>query len=488
MGRNDMKVLDWQDLILDPGILREPVSDGNRIVLWLPGDRDGAFQQWERIGSVARAEVTEDQGLCAMAATLVPARQRIKGALGKLLGRLHEAKGNRALVLPNGQSAEQAGERATDLLLVWSEDDAESLDEARIQSRWPEARRHQRLGPRLFLVGGLGTKNAPTAPVPPPPQPPADASPRQFAEQLLAAARNNGDRAKEVTALTDLAVIILSEGDHRAAITLFEQALPLARQLGDAAKESDIMGNLGMALLYVQQPGRARQLFEHTLAHARSTADPLAEKVALERLGLAASSVGDSHRALSHYEQALVLARQVGDRHQEANLLWFQGIQLAELGQRDAAIDTAQKAVTLFTTLGKPQASWYGAYLQKYRMGLYDTWPAPEAAGVAAGPQAFLGGSLVAGVMAGPPKGASTTPRSTNGPGLLRMALSATKSMAQFAGSGFKTTSPEVQRQRIQTCASCEHHTGLRCKICGCFTAAKSRLLHESCPIGKWPA
>ena len=97
------------------------------------------------------------------------------------------------------------------------------------------------------------------------------------------------------------------------------------------------------------------------------------------------------------------LARQVGDKQQEANLLWFQGIQLAELGQRDAAIARAQDAIALFTKLGKPQASWYGAYLQKYRMGLYDTWPAPAAAGVAAGPQAYLGGSLVAGVMAGPP-------------------------------------------------------------------------------------
>jgi hypothetical protein len=30
--------------------------------------------------------------------------------------------------------------------------------------------------------------------------------------------------------------------------------------------------------------------------------------------------------------------------------------------------------------------------------------------------------------------------------------------------------------------------SGLRCKICGCFTAAKSKFLQESCPIGKWPA
>ena len=50
---------------------------------------------------------------------------------------------------------------------------------------------------------------------------------------------------------------------------------------------------------------------------------------------------------------------------------------------------------------------------------------------------------------------------------MLRMAMSATKAMANFVGSGFKTTSVETQKQRLQVCAVCEHHTGLRCKICG---------------------
>ena len=68
------------------------------------------------------------------------------------------------------------------------------------------------------------------------------------------------------------------------------------------------------------------------------------------------------------------------------------------------------------------------------------------------------------------------------------MAMSATKAMASFVGSGFKTTPAEIQRKRLETCAACEHHTGLRCKICGCFTNVKSRMLHEDCPIGKWPA
>ena len=285
-------------------------------------------------------------------------------------------------MLPGGGSVEQSGERSVDCLLVWTEDPAEVLDEERVRSRWPEARRHRRLGPRLFLVDGVAARagavnGAAAVSAPAPESPTQDETPRQQAEQVLAAARQGGDRAREVTALTDLGIVILSEGNARGAIAVFEEALTLARQLGDVDRESDIMGNLGMALLYVQQPVRARQLFEHDLAHARATGDILAEKLAMERMGLAASILGDPRGAVDWFEKALELARRVGDQHQQANLLWLQAIQLAELDQRDAAIARGQDAIALFTKLGKPQASWYGAYLQKYRMGLFDTWPTP---------------------------------------------------------------------------------------------------------------
>jgi tetratricopeptide (TPR) repeat protein len=483
-----MNLPNWSEFTLESGILREPASDGSRIVVWMPGAREGTFQYWERIGSVARAEVTADQGLCATAAISIPARQRLKGFLGQFLGRLREAKGSRGFVLPNGAAAEQCGERASDLMLVWAQDESAPLDEARLRARWPEGRRFRKLGPNLFLVDGLSAPKAGGESAPDPPLPAPDISPRRHAEELLAAARRGGDRTREAAAMTDLGIILLSEGDPRGAIAVFEQALALNQQLGDRAWESDILGNLGLALLHIQQPLRARQHFEHELAYARSTGDRFAEKVALERLGLAEASLGDPARALASFEHALAMARELGDRQQEANLLWLQGIQLAELNQREPAIAKAQEAVALFGKLGKPQAGWYGAYLQKYRMGLSETWPALSApgpgAGAHSGPQAYLGGSLVASAVASQ----SGPAQSATGPGLLRMALSATKAMAQFAGSGFKTSPPEVQRQRLKVCSTCEHHTGLRCKICGCFTGAKSRMLHEACPIGKWPA
>jgi hypothetical protein len=72
-------------------------------------------------------------------------------------------------------------------------------------------------------------------------------------------------------------------------------------------------------------------------------------------------------------------------------------------------------------------------------------------------------------------------------PGLLRMAFSSAKAIAQFLGSGFKTVSRTAYAKRLDTCGACEHHTGVRCRVCGCFTNVKASMLHEECPIGKWP-
>lgn len=77
-------------------------------------------------------------------------------------------------------------------------------------------------------------------------------------------------------------------------------------------------------------------------------------------------------------------------------------------------------------------------------------------------------------------------------PNLKDMAKSVTKSMANWAGSGFKIAPKEVFDQRLNECKACPHwnsealaNTG-RCKICGCSTVAKLRLATEKCPIGKW--
>jgi len=485
-----MNLPDWRAISFDQGILADPTPDQSRIVLWVSGERDASFQHWERIVNVMRGEIWSEQGLCATAATVVPARQRLRSGFGQLFHGLRRSNKNRDFSLPDGSTSEQCGERRTDVLLVWSLDPQIAIDLARIQSAWPQASRCQRMGQNLFLVSGVqgraGRGSEPVGSQPGGVQTQPAGSPREQAEVLVAAARQSGDRPQEATALADLGVTQLSEGNAAGAIASLEAALAIARELGDQEREYDIVGNLGLALLGVGQPARARQIFEQGLGYVRSRSDHLGEKTAMERLGLAHWHLREYSIALSCFEQALSLARLVGDRMQAGNLLWYLSIQHAEMGQRDLAIARAEESIALFKAMGRPQAAWYGSNLQKYRMGLYEETAAASSSGVSVSPQSYLGGAIVASVMPGQQQSQATS-QPNSGPGLLRMAMSATKAMATFVGSGMKTAPAELQQKRIQTCGTCEHHTGMRCKVCGCFTHVKSKLLHEDCPIGKWP-
>ena len=241
-----MRTPDWGNLVLGDGILREPAHEGNRMVFWLPASRDREFQYWERIGTVPRSEIKVEHGVCTTPATSVRARQRLGGGLlGRLARKLTGTGGDESWTLPNGQPAEKCGERKTDLLLVWPENESMALDEESVRTHWPGLTRFQPIGNRLFLVAGA-------APMPAKgqsPQGPAGISgteeldrPVALAEQLLEAARQGGDRAKEAAALIDLGIVTMNEGDLKRAVTHLEKALELSRQLGDKAHEQCPIG------------------------------------------------------------------------------------------------------------------------------------------------------------------------------------------------------------------------------------------------------
>jgi tetratricopeptide (TPR) repeat protein len=467
---------------LNKGVLVEPIHDTERIALWVPGAREGGFQTWERIGSVSRAEILVEQGLCATAANAIRARQRIQGLLGKIL-QTFRGKSEPSWLLPNGQSAEQEGQRQTDVMLVWPEDPANPVDEARIKTRWPQSTRVQALAGNLFVVFGVTPPSASLEPMQLSP-----ANPREAAQQLLTAADKSSDLGKKATALTDLGVAHLREGDFVRAAALLEQALTLARQLQDRTRERDVLGNLGLAVAGTQ-PQRAFELFEQELALAKEAGDRFGEKNALNNLGLYHASFRDPRRAYPYFEQAANLARAVGDPTHEADMLWQMAILHAELGERDQLLSKAQAAIDLLASLRRPQAQTLREHLQKYlaaegQRGLGGI----PAAGAVGGAAAFGSGAVIAGGWASQvnPWSAPGSPP-TSGPGLLRMAVSVTKSMARFLGSGLKRVAPDVHQKRLRTCATCEHHTGVRCRVCGCFTNVKAWLPHEDCPISKWP-
>ena len=70
-----MKVPDWRHLGLREAVLAEAVEQDNRLVLWVPGLGERRFQHWERIGTVPRAAITVERGLCVAPTTASTGRR-----------------------------------------------------------------------------------------------------------------------------------------------------------------------------------------------------------------------------------------------------------------------------------------------------------------------------------------------------------------------------------------------------------------------------
>lgn len=58
--------------------------------------------------------------------------------------------------------------------------------------------------------------------------------------------------------------------------------------------------------------------------------------------------------------------------------------------------------------------------------------------------------------------------------------------LVAWVGKGMPITQPEELTKRQDTCNTCEHFTGSKCKLCGCFAEIKMRMASEKCPVGKW--
>ncbi len=470
-------------LIVDGNVLLEPASEG-RVVLWLPCERGGGFQNWERVATVAGAAVDSAEGLGSIPVMSVNVRQRLGGAFGKLFQKLTGGASDRVWTLPNGQSGEQNGKKRSDRRLVWSEDEGAPLDEGKIKARWPQSREWRSIGKNLFVIGGVEVERPSTeasaeggAALPP------HESPRALAEGALRVAREANDNRRVVSAMSDLGLAHLYAGDPQTAAGTLEATIAEARRLGDRTLEIDATGNFAQALLTLGHFDRAQEVIGPVLEHARLTGDRYSEKLALDRLGQALVGLGDHSTALAHLDKAWVLASELGDVRHEADLLWKAGIEHAELGHRDQAIAYAAAAVDRLQRIGNPTVGWYAHHLANYQSG--QGFPKLNPAG-AGGADSQFGGSID--VSTAISTAAQQSTAASSGPGLLRMALTATKSMAAFIGGGFKTATGDAYRARLAVCSTCEHHTGVRCRVCGCITAAKARLLHERCPTGRWPA
>ncbi len=203
--------MDQPDLrTLSPGILQEPIADGDQVIIWLPETGSGQSGYWERIATVPRVKTEHDTTLSYLQATSIRARTLHPWA--KLWRGIRPGSKGQTWTLPNGQSAEQIGSRRNDVVLAWAQDGSPPLDEAGLKSHWPQSETVEKIGDNLFLIRGVESPTpetasepaaqltAPESPSPPSPLPPRARGEDEEAEQALSAARQSGDKLRIVHA------------------------------------------------------------------------------------------------------------------------------------------------------------------------------------------------------------------------------------------------------------------------------------------------
>ncbi len=213
-----MTKFDWPTMALLKGVLREPTPDESRIILWRRGRTEPGYQYWERIANVPGAEILEQQGVCFTPATSMPARQKLKGLLGKLVDWLRKPAATGRWMLPTGEFVEETGTREQGLLFAWQAAPAEAT--TALPTAWLGERTHWQVGANLFVVGP-----GPSTSILGEDTPNLLGNPKVQAEQRLAEARKAGDRHAEISALIDLGIASARTGDGHHGLAAIEEAL-----------------------------------------------------------------------------------------------------------------------------------------------------------------------------------------------------------------------------------------------------------------------
>jgi tetratricopeptide (TPR) repeat protein len=464
----------WPEFTFVGGVLREPTPNDGQLILWLQGERSGSTRLWERL--VITREPAPDPDWWEMAGTSIEAHERIHGFFGRLWKKwIGVVDGD--WILPNGSSAQRVGASKKDCLVVWTRGEGAVDSETALKLRFGEKSRFRRLGDQIYLVDGAEARPTPHAD-----QRDVEFSPQREAEIQFEAARRDKDCSRQARALADLGAIALGDGDRSGAIDLLRRAIDIARRFGNRAVECDARVNLARALSASGQNDKALELLQQELASTRRAGDRFQEKTILANLGTLYARLRDRSMAIRAFERALDLARDTRDRQQESELCWKLAIQNAEAGHKEKVLAYGERAIDILQARNHPAAREYVKALDQY---------CADRAAVLSPVEPFHGAEpLISQVAMGLPSDElahlSADVNKQRGSSVLRMALSAAAALTKHLTSGMKRVSSATRQKRLAVCGECPHHTGVRCRICGCYTSIKTWLPHESCPLGNW--
>jgi DNA-binding SARP family transcriptional activator/tetratricopeptide (TPR) repeat protein len=173
------------------------------------------------------------------------------------------------------------------------------------------------------------------------------------------AARQAGDPAAELLALTDLVLVDVSLGRNRQAVTGLEQALHLYREAADQAGEGRVLGNLGMVNMFLGHYPRAIDQSQQALVMYRQAGDRARQPRALHTLGRIYTRQGCYQRAEACLREALELCGGPDDQNERAYVHTYLAQLRLRQGDLQQAAGHAHQALEMFREVGSASGAAY---------------------------------------------------------------------------------------------------------------------------------
>jgi non-specific serine/threonine protein kinase len=171
-------------------------------------------------------------------------------------------------------------------------------------------------------------------------------------EQLLALARDEGDRTAEADARFLLSRAASQRGAKAEATSQAAVAVALCRELGDERRLPWALQRLGIESYIAGDLMQAAALLAEALAGFRAAINPLGVAYASGILAMMQHALGDQRQAVALHRESLTLHRDLADPWETAHILAQVALQAAEVREGQRAAQLLGAANALFTMSG----------------------------------------------------------------------------------------------------------------------------------------
>ncbi len=189
--------------------------------------------------------------------------------------------------------------------------------------------------------------------------------------EVMALARENGDRSLAGRGLTEMGTLRLILGQHIPAQDMLRRALTMHKDVGDVAWQGRTLLAAGNVCLMRGDTDRARACFEGALPRFRAVGEVVLEGACLGNLGTLEQASGRLQEAMNNLERAVALHREVGANRFEGYALVCLGSVSHELSDMDRASEFYSEGLQRLREVGDRR--WEGVALGYLGVLLHET-------------------------------------------------------------------------------------------------------------------